>query len=50
MLSGFHSTHMTLGTIMLIVIWLRCFKGHFNKENHVAFEAAAWYWHLVDVA
>jgi len=49
MLTGFHGAHVTLGTIMLIVIWLRCFKGHFNKENHFAFEAVAWYWHFVDV-
>jgi len=49
MLTGFHGAHVTLGTIMLIVIWLRCLKGHFNKENHFAFEAVAWYWHFVDV-
>jgi len=49
MLTGFHGAHVTLGTIMLIVIWIRCFKGHFNKENHFAFEAVAWYWHFVDV-
>lgn len=49
MLTGFHGAHVTLGTIMLIVIWLRCFRGHFTKENHFAFEAVAWYWHFVDV-
>ena len=49
MLTGFHGAHVTLGTIMLIVIWLRCYKGHFTKENHFAFEAVAWYWHFVDV-
>ncbi len=49
MLTGFHGAHVTLGTIMLIVIWLRCVKGHFNRENHFAFEAVAWYWHFVDV-
>ncbi|TWG90523.1 cytochrome c oxidase subunit 3 [Luteimonas sp. J16] len=49
MLTGFHGAHVTLGTIMLIVIWLRCAKGHFTKENHFAFEAVAWYWHFVDV-
>ncbi|MHC1480884.1 cytochrome c oxidase subunit 3 [Frateuria aurantia] len=49
MLTGFHGLHVTLGTIMLIVIWFRCFKGHFTKEHHFAFEAVAWYWHFVDV-
>ncbi|MCM2336510.1 MAG: cytochrome c oxidase subunit 3, partial [Pseudomonas sp.] len=49
MLTGFHGLHVTLGTIMLAVIWFRCAKGHFTKENHFAFEAVAWYWHFVDV-
>jgi len=49
MLTGFHGAHVTLGTIMLIVIWMRCARGHFTKENHFAFEAVAWYWHFVDV-
>ncbi len=49
MLTGFHGAHVTLGTIMLAIMWLRCAKGHFTKENHFAFEAVAWYWHFVDV-
>ena len=49
MLTGFHGAHVTLGTIMLAIIWFRCFKGHFTKDNHFAFEAVAWYWHFVDV-
>ncbi|MCF6225312.1 MAG: cytochrome c oxidase subunit 3 [Xanthomonadales bacterium] len=49
MLTGFHGFHVTLGTIMLIVIAVRCAKGHFTKENHFAFEGVAWYWHFVDV-
>ncbi len=49
MLTGFHGLHVTLGATMLIVIWLRCLKGHFTPENHFAFEATAWYWHFVDV-
>jgi cytochrome c oxidase subunit III len=49
MLTGFHGLHVTLGAIMLTVIWLRCARGHFNKEHHFAFEAVAWYWHFVDV-
>jgi len=49
MLTGFHGAHVTLGTIMLTIIWLRCLKGHFSKDDHFAFEAVAWYWHFVDV-
>ena len=49
MLTGFHGAHVTLGTIMLLVIWFRCLKGHFNRDDHFAFEAVAWYWHFVDV-
>ena len=49
MLTGFHGFHVTLGTIMLIVILLRCMKGHFTPENHFGFEGVAWYWHFVDV-
>ncbi len=49
MLTGFHGLHVTLGTIMLAIIWLRCLKGHFSKDDHFAFEAVAWYWHFVDV-
>lgn len=49
MLTGFHGLHVTLGAIILIVVLFRCMRGHFTKENHFAFEAAAWYWHFVDV-
>ncbi|MCP5475280.1 MAG: cytochrome c oxidase subunit 3 [Rhodanobacteraceae bacterium] len=49
MLTGFHGMHVTLGTIMLLVIMFRCMAGHFTKDNHFAFEAVAWYWHFVDV-
>ena len=49
MLTGFHGAHVTIGTIMLFVVWLRVLKGHFTPEHHFAFEAAAWYWHFVDV-
>lgn len=48
MLTGFHGLHVTLGTIMLIVVWLRVLRGHFTPERHFAFEAVAWYWHFVD--
>jgi cytochrome c oxidase subunit 3 len=49
MLTGFHGLHVTLGAIMLTVVWLRVMRGHFTKDNHFAFEAVAWYWHFVDV-
>ena len=49
MLTGFHGFHVSLGALMLIVIWFRCLKNHFTPENHFAFEAVAWYWHFVDV-
>jgi len=49
MLTGFHGLHVTLGTIMLIVIWFRCLRGHFDRDHHFGFEAVAWYWHFVDV-
>ncbi|KTD31535.1 cytochrome c oxidase subunit 3 [Legionella israelensis] len=49
MLTGFHGLHVTIGTIMLIVILIRCVKGHFTPERHFAFEGVAWYWHFVDV-
>lgn len=49
MLTGFHGLHVTIGAIMLTVVLLRCLRGHFSPEHHFAFEAAAWYWHFVDV-
>jgi cytochrome c oxidase subunit III len=49
MLTGFHGFHVTVGAIMLFVVMIRLMKGHFTPQNHFAFEAAAWYWHFVDV-
>ena len=49
MLTGFHGLHVTIGAIMLTVIWLRILRGHFTPGRHFAFEAVAWYWHFVDV-
>jgi cytochrome c oxidase subunit 3 len=49
MLTGFHGLHVTVGAIMLTVIWFRCLKGHFTPTHHFAFEGVAWYWHFVDV-
>jgi cytochrome c oxidase subunit 3 len=49
MLTGFHGFHVTVGTIMLIVILGRSLAGHFTAEHHFAFEGVSWYWHFVDV-
>ena len=49
MLTGFHGFHVLIGAIMLTVVTLRMVKGHFKPDHHFAFEAAAWYWHFVDV-
>ena len=49
MLTGFHGMHVTIGAIMLLIIWLRVMKGHFSAQSHFGFEAVAWYWHFVDV-
>ena len=49
LLTGFHGAHVTIGSIILFVLLMRVFKGHFTPEKHFAFEAGAWYWHFVDV-
>src|SRR6201998_2263215 len=49
MLTGFHGLHVTIGAIMLTVIWLRVLRGHFPAPRQLSFEAVAWYWHFVDV-
>jgi cytochrome c oxidase subunit 3 len=49
MLTGFHGLHVTLGAIMLTVIWFRVMSGHFTPQRNFGFEAVSWYWHFVDV-
>jgi cytochrome c oxidase subunit 3 len=61
MLTGFHGAHVTIGSLMILVMLIRMLKGHFDNidsesqmgnpdSDHLfAFEAAAWYWHFVDV-
>ena len=49
MATGFHGFHVFIGTCFLIVCLIRIFMGHFTREHHFGFEAAAWYWHFVDV-
>jgi cytochrome c oxidase subunit 3 len=47
--TGFHGFHVIVGTIFLAVCWFRAKGGAFTPERHFGFEAAAWYWHFVDV-
>jgi cytochrome c oxidase subunit 3 len=49
MATGFHGFHVLVGTIFLAICMLRAMRGHFTKDQHLGFEAAAWYWHFVDV-
>jgi cytochrome c oxidase subunit 3 len=49
MATGFHGAHVIIGTIFLAVCLLRLIAGHFTPAKHFGFEAAAWYWHFVDV-
>lgn len=49
MATGFHGFHVLVGTIFLFVCWVRTLKGHFTDKEHFGFEAAAWYWHFVDI-
>lgn len=49
MATGFHGLHVIIGTIFLAVCWWRTVKGHFTPQSHFGLEAAAWYWHFVDV-
>jgi cytochrome c oxidase subunit 3 len=49
MATGFHGFHVIVGTIFLAVCLVRAMKGQFTASRHFGFEAAAWYWHFVDV-
>jgi cytochrome c oxidase subunit 3 len=49
MATGFHGFHVIVGTCFLIVCFFRARAGHFKPDHHFGFEAAAWYWHFVDV-
>ncbi|NQZ73512.1 MAG: cytochrome c oxidase subunit 3 [Dinoroseobacter sp.] len=49
MATGFHGAHVIIGTIFLFICYLRVRQGHFTADRHIGFEAAAWYWHFVDV-
>jgi len=47
--TGFHGFHVLVGTTFLLVCLIRAMRGHFSPQKHFGFEAAAWYWHFVDV-
>nr|QNP10115.1 cytochrome c oxidase subunit 3 [Ochthebius colveranus] len=49
MATGFHGIHVIIGTTFLLVCYLRHMNNHFSSIHHFGFEAAAWYWHFVDV-
>jgi cytochrome c oxidase subunit 3 len=49
MATGFHGAHVIIGTIFLTVCLIRAINGAFTPKQHFGFEAAAWYWHFVDV-
>ncbi len=47
--TGFHGFHVIIGTLFLLVCWFRARDNQFTPQRHFGFEAAAWYWHFVDV-
>nr|ADA69806.1 cytochrome c oxidase subunit III [Sphaeroma serratum] len=47
--TGFHGLHVIIGSSFLLVVWVRLVRAHFSPLHHLGFEAAAWYWHFVDV-
>ncbi|MBY0519007.1 MAG: cytochrome c oxidase subunit 3, partial [Sphingomonas sp.] len=49
MATGFHGFHVMIGTLFLAICLARVYAGHFTPRQHFGFEAAAWYWHFVDV-
>jgi cytochrome c oxidase subunit 3 len=49
MATGFHGFHVFVGAVFLVVCYFRTRLGHFTPDDHFGFEAAAWYWHFVDV-
>jgi cytochrome c oxidase subunit 3 len=47
--TGFHGFHVIIGTTFIFICFIRYLRGHFTSIHHIGFEAAAWYWHFVDV-
>nr|BAF80294.1 cytochrome c oxidase subunit III [Culicoides wadai] len=49
MATGFHGFHVLIGTTFILISFIRHISNHFSMNHHMGFEAAAWYWHFVDV-
>nr|YP_010554833.1 cytochrome c oxidase subunit III [Sternochetus olivieri]UYP50718.1 cytochrome c oxidase subunit III [Sternochetus olivieri] len=49
MTTGLHGLHVIIGSIFLFICLIRMYFNHFSSNHHFGFEAAAWYWHFVDV-
>nr|AXS65364.1 cytochrome c oxidase subunit 3 [Cleroidea sp. 2 KM-2017] len=49
MATGFHGLHVLIGTTFLLICLMRHINNHYSMNHHFGFEAAAWYWHFVDV-
>jgi cytochrome c oxidase subunit 3 len=49
MATGFHGFHVFIGTVVLVVCFIRMYLNHYTQEHHFGFEAGAFYWHFVDV-
>ncbi len=49
MSTGFHGFHVMVGTVFILICFIRHLQAQFSKRHHIGFEAAAWYWHFVDV-
>nr|YP_009443218.1 cytochrome c oxidase subunit III [Parapolybia crocea]ATP85018.1 cytochrome c oxidase subunit III [Parapolybia crocea] len=47
--TGFHGLHVIIGTIFLMICFMRMYLNHFSKNHHFGYEAAIWYWHFVDI-
>lgn len=47
--TGFHGLHVIIGTLFLLICFIRLINNHFSARHHFGFEAAAWYWHFVDI-
>uniref|UniRef100_A0AAU6PBX8 Cytochrome c oxidase subunit 3 n=1 Tax=Destinoides conspicuus TaxID=3137869 RepID=A0AAU6PBX8_9HEMI len=49
MMTGFHGLHVIIGTLFIMIIYIRSLSLHFSSFHHVGFEASSWYWHFVDL-
>nr|YP_010564888.1 cytochrome c oxidase subunit 3 [Pallenopsis patagonica]UZA61343.1 cytochrome c oxidase subunit 3 [Pallenopsis patagonica] len=49
MATGFHGIHVLIGSIFLLISYIRMNKMHMSKNHHMGFESAIWYWHFVDI-